>query len=264
MRKKLGLALGSGAVRGLAHIGVIQALVKNDIPIDYIAGTSIGAWVGAHYALYQDLARLEEFTVGKRKEKLMSFLEPSLAGGLIKGEKLGILLEEWLGHATFEDLKIPLRIVAADLISGEQVVFDRGSLALATRASMAVPGVFRPVPFEGKLLIDGGICNPVPDSIARAMGADVVLAVNLDNLASAKIFPGKKIGMSNVALRTLEVARHHLARYSLRNSDFILTPAVAHYASISDYFARGAGEEIVEAGEAETEKIIPELRRTLA
>lgn len=263
-RKKLGLALGSGAVRGLAHIGVIRTLVKNNIPIDYIAGTSIGAWVGAHYALYRDLDRLEEFTVGRRMEKLKSFLEPSLAGGLIRGDKLQLLLEDWLGHATFAHLKIPLRVVAADLISGEEVIFRDGSLPLAVRASMAVPGFFRPVSLGEKLLVDGGICNPVPDNIVRDMGAEVVLSVNLDNLVSSRKFQGLKIGLGNVALRTLDVARHHLARYSLKSSDFILEPAVPDYAGISDYFTRGTGPEIVQAGSAAAERILPELREALA
>lgn len=264
MAKKLGLALGSGAVRGLAHIGVIQTLIENKIPIDYIAGTSVGAWIGAHYALYLDLDRLKEFTVGKRKEKLISFLEPSLSGGFIKGKKLQTLLENWLNHATFADLKIPLSIIATDLVSGDEVVFQHGPLALATRASMAVPGIFQPVPFEDKLLVDGGICNPVPDNIVRDMGADVVLSINLDNLKSSRSFSKNKIGLSNVAYRTIEVTRHYLAKNSMRHSNFILEPAVARYASISDYFAHGAGEEIVQAGAEVTEKIIPELRKALA
>ena len=121
-RKKIGLALGSGGVRGLVHVGVLKVLIENNIPIDYIAGTSIGAWVGAHYALFQDIKKLEEFTVGKRQEKLLSFIDTSFSGGLVKGKKLEKLLNVWLNNSDFKDLKIPLSIVSTDLIKAEPYI----------------------------------------------------------------------------------------------------------------------------------------------
>ena len=179
-RKKVGLALGSGGVRGLAHIGVLKALLKHNIPIDYLAGSSIGAWVAAHFSLYGDIAKTEDFTVGKKKEKFLSFLEPNMSGGLVKGEKIEMLLDEWLGGSSFSDLKIPLKIVATNIISGQKVIFTEGKLATVVRASMAVPGLFKPVIINNQSLVDGGISDPVPVDLLRESGAEIIIAVNLD------------------------------------------------------------------------------------
>ncbi|MCX6796247.1 MAG: patatin-like phospholipase family protein, partial [Candidatus Falkowbacteria bacterium] len=180
-RKKVGLALGSGGVRGLAHIGVLRALIKNNIPIDYIAGCSVGAFIGSYYALYQDLDKLIRTTLDNKREKLAALLEPTWRGGIIKGEKVFELFKKYFGEAEFKDTKIPLRIVATDLASGEREVFSQGKIVDAVRASTAVPYVFAPFIQGDKILVDGGISNPVPDNIVKAMGAEVVIAVNLDN-----------------------------------------------------------------------------------
>lgn len=262
-RKTIGLALGSGAVRGFAHIGVIKTLVKHNIPIDYISGSSIGSWVGAYYSLYQDIEKLEEFTIGKRKEKFLSFLEPTLSGGIVKGERLQTMLDGWLGRASFSDLKIPLDTVATDLISGKQVIFNQGNLALAIRASMAVPGVFRPVKFGKMLLVDGGISNPVPDDLVKNMGADIVIAVNLDNRDNFKYIE-KRLDFAAVAVRTIEIMRQNLADYSIQYSDIIIKPDLAKYSSWAKYFLSGQGRQIVSIGEKETEKIIPQLKKLIA
>ncbi|MFA6992913.1 MAG: patatin-like phospholipase family protein [Candidatus Gracilibacteria bacterium] len=261
--KKVGLALGSGGVRGLAHIGVIKTLLKNNIPIDFIAGCSIGSWVGAHYCLYRDIKTLEEITVGKRKEKFFSFIEPSISGGFIKGDKLEKLLNEWLKYANFEDLKIPLRVVATDLVKGEEVIFDKGPVAFAVRASMGVPGIFAPVKFEGKVLVDGGVSDPVPDKIVKKLGAEIIISVNLDNVQNEKPSNEKYSGFQDVALRSLEIMRQYLAKDSMRDSDFIIQPPLRDYSSWLDYFTKNEGAEIVKIGEKEAEKIIPELKKKL-
>ncbi len=180
-QKKLGLALGSGAVRGLAHIGVIKTLLKHNIRIDYIAGSSIGACIGAHYALYQDIEKLQSDATQNKKDKLFVLLDPAGKGGLIKGERLGKLLNSWWNAAEFKDLEIPFQAVATDLATGKPIVLDKGSLSLAARASSAIPGIFTPVNFENKFLIDGAMSCPVPVEMVKKMGADIVLAVNLYN-----------------------------------------------------------------------------------
>jgi NTE family protein len=261
--KKVGLALGSGGVRGLAHIGVLKALVKNDIPIDFIAGSSIGSWVGAHYALLKDISKLEEITTGKKQEKIFSFAEISFTGGLIKGEKLEKLLNEWLHYANFDNLKIPLKIVATDLVTGEEMVFSEGSVALAVRASMAVPGFFKPVKIGDKILVDGGVLNPVPDGIVKKMGADIVISVNLDNYEDKKTSEREYNSFKEVASRSLEIMRQYLAKDSMRDSDFIIQPPLKEYSSWLDYFTKDKGAEIVAIGEKETEKIIPELKNRI-
>lgn len=266
MRKKIGLALGSGGIRGLAHIGVIKKLLENNIPIDYIAGSSIGAWVGAHYALFQDIEKLEEYTVERKKEKFLSFLEPTLKGGLIKGNKIEELLNEWLNNADFENTKIPLSIIATDLIKGETIIFKNGKLATAVRASMSVPTLFKPLVWKGKLLVDAGVSNPVPDDVVRAMGADIVISVNLDNYIKNENFSEKKIKkIGGNSQRSLNIMRYHLAKYSTATSDFIIEPytPVIGIESFKDYFKKDITSRLVKNGEDETEKIIPELKKLL-
>ncbi len=259
--KKVGLALGSGAVRGLVHVGVVKTLIKHKIPIDFISGASIGAWVGAHYSLYKDIEKLEELTVGKKWEKLKAFSELSLSGGLVGGKKLERLLRSWLGDADFTQCQIPLRIVATDLVKGESVIFKSGSVTKAIQASMGVPGVFKPIAFKNKILVDGGVSNPVPDDLVKGLGAEIVIAVNLDNFQEKK--QKKYTRFSDVGLRTAEIMRHYLAKYSLQDADFIIQPNLSKYASWADYFTKDLGQEIVQIGERETEKIIPQIKKAI-
>lgn len=262
-RKTIGLALGSGGVRGLTHIGVLKVLEKNNIKLDYIAGSSIGAWVGAHYALYQDIDVLQEFTVGKRQEKLLSFLDTSFSGGLIQGNKLEKLLNNWLNNADFKDLKIPLNIIATDLIKAEPVILNTGSLALAARASMAIPGFFKPITWKDKILVDGGLTNPVPDDVVKDMGADIIIAVNLNNFQTPIKFKKKEPSVSEVTLRTNEVLQCYLAKYSLKNADIIIQPPLGQHSSWKRYFMNGEGEDIVKIGEEAMLSALPELLKKI-
>ncbi|HAS80805.1 MAG: phospholipase, patatin family protein [Candidatus Nomurabacteria bacterium GW2011_GWE1_32_28] len=265
-RKKVGLVLGSGGVRGFAHIGVIKKLLEHNIPIDYIAGSSIGAWVGAYYSLFKDVKNLEEYTLEKKREKFMSFLEPTFSGGLIKGDKLEKLLNGWLNDADFKDLKIPLAIVATDLVTGEAVVFKKGKLATAVRASISVPTLFTPVRIDNKILVDGGLSNPVPDDVVRKMGADIVISVNLDNYVKNEEFlTDKNKSLSNTAIRSINILRYHLSRYSTSSSDFVIEPYTPNIGikSFRDYFRSNIATDLVKNGEIETEKIIKELKAVL-
>lgn len=260
-RKKVGLALGSGAVRGLAHIGVLKVLQKNNIPIDYIAGCSIGAWIGAHYALYQDVDKLTEATISNKKEKMAVFLEPTLRGGIVKGEKVTSLLKKYFGNAEFKDLKIPTRIVATDLGSGDRVTFSEGSVVDALRASMSVPYIFAPFVKNGMVLVDGGISNPVPDNIVKEMGADIVISVNLDNFLKNKIENWEKQGFTQKMMRTVDVMRHYLANYAMNSSDVIMEPDVqlSGITSWKKFFTVGEDEKIIKIGEEEAEKQIDKI-----
>jgi len=263
-RKKLGLALGSGGPRGLYHIGVLRTLAKHNIPIDYIAGSSVGAWVGAFYALHQDIAQLEELISGNKTAKFMSMFEFSLSGGLIKGEKLERLLNEWLKGAKFSDTKIPYRAVATDLKAGIPFVFETGKLAPALRASMAIPGAFKPVAYKNKILIDGGVSNPVPDDIVRQMGADIVLAIDLNGVPQGEDMKNVKIKTISETLKTaINILCYHLAIATTRDADIVLRPYLEKYASWTDYFLTNNGYEAIVLGEQDTEQIIPALRRKL-
>jgi NTE family protein len=263
-RKKVGLALGSGGVRGFAHIGVIKTLEKNGIPIDYLSGCSIGSWVGAHYALYKNIRKTADFTVGRRKEKLFSFLEPSASGGLVKGRKLETLLDDWLDGASFDDLKIPFKVAATDLLTGRKASFSKGKLAPIVCASMAVPGFFKPVTIKDKVLIDGGVSDPVPVDLVKELGAEVVIAVNLDFFAGFPNISPKDIGYTNVADGTVKIMRHHLAQYACRGADFVIQPELRDFSSWSNYFTgRTNNDEIIKLAQAATEQIIPRLKEQI-
>jgi NTE family protein len=260
-RKKLGLALGSGGQYGLYHIGVLRTLVAYDIPIDMIAGSSIGAWVGGHYALYRDIEKLEEFTNRRRTEKLFSFMELSFGKGIIKGAKLKKMLDNWLRHATFRKLQIPFRAIATDLHTGKQIIFKEGNLAFALRASMSYPSVFEPVPYKKYLLADGGMSNPVPDDIVRKMGADVVLSVNLERLTIESPMK-KKRSITDVMQRSIDILLCNLTNHSLRDSDIILAPELESFTWF-DYFTNDDGERLIERGMRDTARIIPALKKKL-
>lgn len=262
-RIKVGLALGSGGIRGLAHIGVIKTLLKYQIPIDYIAGASIGAWVGAHYALFQDIAMLEAVTVGSKKEKLEAFFDPSLRGGLIGGQKTKKLLEQWLHDATFEQARIPLAVVATDMNKRATCVFSTGDIVPAVQASMAIPGIFKPIAYDGRVLVDGGVSCPVPSDVVKAMGADIVIAVNLYRIPESPIDITIDSGVIEVTKRTMEILRYALAQRSADAADVVIEPAVEAYAGWSRYFTKDVGQDIVTIGERETEVLIPSILKFL-
>jgi NTE family protein len=178
-RGKIGLALGGGAARGWSHIGVIRALSAQGIEPDIICGTSIGALVGAACAA-GELDRFERWVRKLTLVDIVSLMDVSFNGGLIKGDKLMGVFKKTFTDRPVSDLKTPFGTVATDLHSGAEVWLRDGSTAAAVRASIALPGLLTPVEYEGRTLVDGGLVNPVPVSLARAMGADVVIAVDLN------------------------------------------------------------------------------------
>jgi NTE family protein len=177
-RPLVGLALGSGSARGWAHVGVIRALEQAGIRPDLVCGTSIGALVGAAYAA-GELERLEQWVLGLGFKNVVAFMDVSLSSGLLKGERLMDFFRRNFVDRPLEELAMPFAAVATSLRTGAEVWLRQGSTLEAVRASIAVPGLFAPALREGSVLVDGGLVNPVPVSLARAMGADVVIAVDL-------------------------------------------------------------------------------------
>jgi len=181
-QKKIGLALGSGAARGLAHIGMLNALKKQNISIDLIAGSSMGALVGACYARRGEIKSLEEIVLKTDWKQLARLIDPNLAllfKGVIYGKKVKDLLKTLIGDVEFKDLMIPLAVVATDVNTGEEVIIKEGSVIEAVGASIAIPGIFMAVKFKNRFLMDGGIVNPVPVKVVKNMGADFVIACNV-------------------------------------------------------------------------------------
>ncbi len=179
--KKIGLALGSGSARGWAHIGVIRALTEAGIHIDCIAGTSIGALVGAVYASGK-IDALEDVVVQFDWKQIAYFFDVVLPkSGLIDGKKVSGFIRSHVKEINIEELSVPFCAVSTDMNTGKQVAIRKGDIIEAVRASISVPGIFTPVKKNGSILVDGGLVNPVPVSVAREMGADFVIAVDLNH-----------------------------------------------------------------------------------
>jgi len=186
---KVGLALSGGTARGMAHIGVLKALEDESIPIDMISGTSAGALAGACYAKERNAAILEEIMLGLDWRKLARLVDLNLIllwKGFVQGQRAKSFLSSILGNVRFEDLEIPLGVVATDIRSMEEIVINEGSVAEAVRASISMPMVFTPVKWRGRFLVDGGAVNPMPVDVVRKMGADVVIAVNTAGISQRR------------------------------------------------------------------------------
>lgn len=265
-RKKVGLALGSGGWRGLAHVGVIKALIKNKIPIDYIAGCSVGSLVGGFYCAFGDVSKIEDIIKNispRMLRKLLFDFSPS--AGFISGKKLLNFLDSNLKNINIEDLKIPFTASCVDLITDQPVIIDKGPLSHAIRASVSIPLIFEPVEHNGSYLIDGGAYAPIPTTIARSMGSDIVIGVNLYN----NIFPFKKEYLNKGKLTKISTLRisyqmllYNLASRDLKDADIIVNPEIWEGRfSVFSKFANN--EQMIEIGEKAVEKVIKNLKNIL-
>jgi NTE family protein len=179
-RPRIGLVLGSGGARGLAHIGVIKALEENHIPIDIIAGTSIGALIGGLYASGKSVSYMEKIACSADKMMVAKILRPKFfSPGMIGNDRVISFLKNNLGAGKFEQLNIAFAAVATDFVTGKEVVFSKGTLLDAIMASISIPTIFQPVYFNNRYLLDGGLSNPLPISVAIEMKAEKILAVNI-------------------------------------------------------------------------------------
>jgi NTE family protein len=250
----LGLALGGGFARGFAHLGVLQVLEQNQIPISCITGTSVGSVLGTAYASGVPLARIAAVCRGLRLRDFARWRISRL--GLASNDRLGELIQRCFNALTFEELLIPTDVVATDLGTGEPVVFTGGSLVEAIRASCAFPGLFEPVQVGGRSLADGGLVAPVPTQAAREMGAQCVLGVSV----GFNNWNGETpTNMFQVVSRAVSAAQKHQTRSWERFADIVLEPEVQ---SIDwDQFDRA--DEAIAAGAAAAKMVLPRLRELL-
>ena len=219
-RRKIGLALGAGGAKGIAHIGVLKALEMNNIGIDYVTGTSIGALIGGLYALTKDIGLIESISYRTQtKEFVQSFSDPSLRSGLFKGNKVLDLFSAYINEDTLiQDTKIPFAVVTVDLKTGERIVLKEGSLKEAIRASISLPILFDPLEHEDHLLVDGALIEAVPIETAKEMGAQRVIGVNLYTNHIRKEIK-KDLSMIDVARYSIDIALHSIAVQNMRNAD---------------------------------------------
>ena len=253
---RLGLALGGGAARGFAHVGVIQVLERNGIRPDLVVGTSAGSLVAALYASGMDGAALERAALSMDEATLTDWMLPLLSRGMLRGDALARYVRQAVGGRLLQDMSPPLGVLVTDLATGQGVVFRRGDAAQAVRASSAVPGVFAPVAIAGREYVDGGLVAPVPVSQARAMGAEVVLAVDI----SADPKGNDASGMLGLLLQTTAVMGQSINRFELTGAEVVLRPALSGVGS-ADFASR---QRSIEAGRAAMQAALPRLRAELA
>jgi NTE family protein len=253
-RAGIGLALGGGFARGFAHLGVLQVLEQNSIPISHIAGTSVGSILGAAYASGAPLARIIEICRSLRFRDIARWRVSRL--GLASNQRLGNLIERVFELRRFEELPIPLAVVATDLTSSEAVVFTHGNLVDAIRASCAFPGLFEPVKIGTRCLADGGLVAPVPTRAARDLGAAPVIGVSVGIQDG---YCGAPTNIFQVVSRAVHAAQEHQLEVWERHADLVLRPDV-HSLPWDDF---DRADEAIAAGAAAALHALPRIEKLL-
>ncbi len=254
-RPTIGLALAGGGARGLAHVGVLLALENLQLPIDYIAGTSAGAIAGAAYAAGITTQHLLEVALDSH---WWFMLKPSVferRGGVLSSAGIERWLTSWLGHITFSDLVIPLTVVAGDLRTGEEVRLNTGKVARAARISASVPGLYAPVEHEGRILADGGMVRNLPVTVVSDMGADIVIAVDLNchlSQGSLTTFPEVVTQAVLIVQRANEIPER-------RKADLLIEPDLRHHTPV-DF---DSAQPLIEQGFLAVAKKLPDVARLL-
>ena len=252
-KPKIGLALGGGAARGFAHIGVIKMLESHGIVPDYVVGTSAGAVVGSLYAGGYDAFAMQKIAV-QLDEKI--FADWTLGGrGLLKGEALQDFINQHLNKRPLEKLNKPFATVATDLNSGERVVFRTGDTGMAVRASAAVPGVFQPTQFRGRSFVDGGLTSPVPVQAAREMGADIVVAVDISDRPEGQPVDS----LAAILWQTTTIMGGIIGANELKGADIVIRPKL-RYVKSWDFTAR---HDAMLEGEKAALAALPNIKQKL-
>ncbi len=247
---RVGLALSGGAIRGAAHIGVLKIFEAQDIRIDCISGTSIGAMIAALYAFGKTPAEIEAIARDFNWLDISKFIIPKL--GLLSNEEMGDMLNELLGPVNIEDAPIPLAIVATDINTGEKIVFRKGSVAHAVMASTCIPGIFTPIKDNGRLLVDGLLVENVPISPLQKMSADIILAVDLSGDRKYK----QADDIIDVIMNSFEIAVDTNTLYQLKAADVVIQPKVSEFSRTDT----GQVGELIRRGEIAALVAVPVIR----
>ncbi|MDI3538498.1 MAG: hypothetical protein PWP12_576 [Bacillota bacterium] len=250
MNPRIALALGAGAARGLAHIGVLQVLQEAGVEVQYLAGTSVGALVAALFAAGVDLYELEKMGKALKLKHLVDFVLPG--PGLIGGEKLRGFLNLFLRGKAFDDLFHPLAVVATDLQTGEEVVIREGPVVEAVLASCAIPGVFVPVRYGGRLLVDGGLVDRVPVQVAQGMGAELVVAVDVGPSLKAS----RLRSLPEITIQAIDIMQEEVMRLKARTADVFIRPPVGEFSALR----LDKGAELIRLGRMAAEKALPAIK----
>ncbi|MDQ0215222.1 NTE family protein [Oikeobacillus pervagus] len=248
-KTKIGVALGSGGARGFAHLGVLKALQDAKIPIDMIAGSSMGALVAAFYGAGHNMEQLCKLSIAFRRKFFLDFTVPRM--GFIAGNRIKDFIRLFTHGKNIEELDLPVAIVATDLHHAEKVVFTEGPVAEAVRASISIPGIFVPEKKDGKLLVDGGVIDRVPVSVVKEMGADIVIAVDVSQVKKN----GEISTIYDVIMQSIDILQLEIIENRSVASDVMIRPSVENFSSRAFTHI----EEIIKEGEKAAEAIIPEI-----
>lgn len=252
-RPRVGLALGSGGARGFAHIGVIKVLEEAGIPIDIIAGSSMGSLVGAFYSAGMNPEMMRKLAIHLKKKYWIDYTVPKM--GFVTGEKIKDMVRILTHGKNIEQLNIPLGIVATDLEKGERVVFTQGPIAQAVRASISIPGIFVPEEVDGRVLVDGGVIDRVPTTVVKDLGAQVVIGVDV-GMISTEV---KIASIFDVIAQTIQVMEREIFRFRIVEADVMITPNVGQYSATN--FTQI--EELISAGEEAARRSLDEIKEAL-
>jgi len=252
---KLGLALGGGAARGFAHIGVIQVLEEAGLRPDFVAGTSAGSVVAALYASGKTGAQLQQVGESMEEAAITDWTLPVFNSGVLRGDALAKYVNQQVGGRLIENMTVPLGIVATDLYSGEMMVFQRGDTGMAVRASSAVPAIFQPVKISGRSYVDGGLVSPVPVRAARRMGAQVVVAIDITSPPDSS----GNDGTVAVLLQTASIMGKSINAFELKEADVVVRPDLRAISS-ADFSSR---KKAIEAGRRAMLELLPQLRAAI-
>ncbi|MDD2573251.1 MAG: patatin-like phospholipase family protein [Bacillota bacterium] len=252
-RKKLGLALGSGAARGFAHLGVLQALEERGIDVDYISGCSIGALLGALYCSGMSVVEIIDLAMDLEPWDWIDISVPKK--GLVQGRKLEQLIKRYTGGKRFDQLKKPLTVVATDLCTGERVIFDSGPVYKAVRASVAIPGIIAPLELDGRILADGGLVDPVPVNLVKNMGAEYTVGVNLGSWIE-----DKKMGnIYDIIIQSIDILQNEILMLKGIDADLIISP----YLKDINPVTFNQVEECIHSGRKAALEVMEQLRAGL-
>ncbi len=252
---KIGLALGGGAARGFAHVGVIAVLEEAGIKPQFVVGTSAGSLVAALYASGKTSAQLQQTALNMEEVAITDWMLPLFGRGMFRGDALARYVNELVAGRLMENMVIPLGIVATDLGNGNAVLFQKGDTGTAVRASSAVPAVFVPVKINGRDYVDGGLVSPVPVRFARQMGADVVIAVDISSPPEAN--PASDT--LQILLQTFAIMGKSINQYELAGADVVVRPSLVGLKS-ADFSAR---QRAIDAGRAAMLAALPALKARL-
>jgi NTE family protein len=252
---RIALVLGGGAARGFAHVGVIRVLEQEKIPIDMVVGTSVGSLIGSIYADTRSSFDLEVIAFKLEKDDIFDFSVFSSTTGPVKGERLEKFVQSRVKKANIEELLLPFAAVATNLVTGERVILDQGPVGRAVRASSSIPGVFTPVLYQNMMLVDGGVVDNVPVDVARAKGADLVIAVNI-----GKNVVDKNVNnILDITLQAINIMSYEISKFKVQGADILIEPNVGEV-GMMDFTQK---EVCMRAGIEATQRAIPELRKKI-